>query len=103
MTLTKDDLKAIGDLLTSKFHEVDSRLNGIDRRLNGIDRRLNGIDGRLDRIDGRLNGIDEHLEVNAAEHQQMFSLLGQSFNYISRIIKLEDRVKNLKKQPYHSH
>ncbi len=62
MALTKEDLKAIAQIMDEKVEPINRRLDGIDERLDGIDERLDGIDERLNRVDERLDGIDERLD-----------------------------------------
>ena len=66
MSLTKEDLKAISDLIDVKLNEqdkrFDKRFDEIDRRFEQVDKRFDEIDRRFEQVDKRFEGIDERFE-----------------------------------------
>lgn len=73
MSLTKEDLIAISDLIDSKlneqekrldkrFDQIDNRFEQIDNRFEQMDRRFVQIDNRFEQIDRRFVQIDNRLE-----------------------------------------
>lgn len=63
MSLTKEDLMAISELMDKKLGFVDENFDGINKRFNEIDKRFDGIDRRLDAMDERLDGIEQSLDA----------------------------------------
>ena len=51
MSLTKEDIQAIGALMDNKLEPINTRLDGIDTRLDGMDKRLDGMDMRFAAIE----------------------------------------------------
>lgn len=58
MSLTKEDLMAISELMDEKLGTMDKRFDGIDRRLDAMDERLDKMDERFDEIDRCLDAMD---------------------------------------------
>lgn len=59
MALTKEELKALSDLLDEK---LDKRLAPIEKKLDKIEGRLDAIETRLDKVEGRLDAMEIRLE-----------------------------------------
>ena len=68
MSLDKNDLKAIADLMEQKspinnrLDKMDSRLDAMDSRLDAMDSRLDAMDSRLDAMDSRLDAMDSRFD-----------------------------------------
>lgn len=61
MTLTKEDLAAISELLDVKFIQVDKRLSVVEERLNVVEERLDKMEERLDKMEERLDRMDGNI------------------------------------------
>ena len=59
MALTKEDLKALSDLLDER---LDKRLEPMEKKLDKIESRLDTIENRLDTIENRLDTIESRLD-----------------------------------------
>nr|WP_296488885.1 hypothetical protein [uncultured Acetatifactor sp.] len=59
MALTKEELKALSDLLDEK---LDKRLAPIEKKLDKIEGRLDAIETRLDKVEGRLDAMETRLD-----------------------------------------
>ena len=58
MSLTKDDLGAIRELMRE---EIDAKIEPINQWLDRMDGRLDKVDSRLDKMDARFDEMDERL------------------------------------------
>ncbi len=56
MTLTKEDLSAISEMMKPMFGKMDDRLDKMDERFGKMD-------GRLDKMDERFGKMDDQLDV----------------------------------------
>jgi hypothetical protein len=52
MSLTKDDLQAIRQLLDRSLLPIEQRLQGVEERLFGVERRLSHVEVRLEGVEG---------------------------------------------------
>ena len=55
MALTKEELKALSDLLDEK---LDKRLAPIEKKLDKIEGRLDAMEIRLEKVEGRLDRLE---------------------------------------------
>ena len=62
MSLDKNDLKAIADLMEQKLSPINNRLDKMDSRLDAMDSRLDAMDSRLDAMDSRFDRIENRLD-----------------------------------------
>lgn len=66
MTLTKQDLQAIGQVVDEKLNDpqgpLNIKLDAVQEQLDGIDGRLGRVEGRLDRVENRLEGVENKLD-----------------------------------------
>ena len=61
MSLDKNDLKAIADLMEQKLSPINNRLDKMDSRLDAMDSRLDAMDSRFDRIENRLDKVESNV------------------------------------------
>ena len=65
MSLTKEDLQAISDLIDVKLNEqekrFDDRFDKQDKRFDAIDKRFEQIDKRFEQIDKRFDEQDKNI------------------------------------------
>lgn len=59
MALTKEDLKALSDLLDER---LDKRLEPMEKKLDKIESRLDTIENRLDTVESRLDKVESRLD-----------------------------------------
>ena len=66
MSLTKEDLQAISDLIDVKLNEqekrFDDRFDKQDKRFDAIDKKFEQIDKRFEQIDKRFEQIDKRFD-----------------------------------------
>lgn len=55
MALTKEDLKALSDLLDER---LDKRLEPMEKKLDKIENRLDTVESRLDKVESRLDRLE---------------------------------------------
>lgn len=51
MSLDKNDIKAIADLMDLKLAPINSRLDNMDSRLDAMESRISRIENRLDKVE----------------------------------------------------
>lgn len=61
MSLTKEDLMAISELMDGKLEPIDKRLDGIDRRLDAMDIRIANLEEGLKNVEFRQNHTNKKL------------------------------------------
>ncbi|WP_313164886.1 hypothetical protein [Sedimentibacter sp.] len=59
MSLTREDLKAISDLIEVKLNEQESRM---DQKFEAIDQRFDKVDQKFEAIDQRFDDQDKKFE-----------------------------------------
>ncbi|MCL2580485.1 MAG: hypothetical protein FWE32_10730 [Oscillospiraceae bacterium] len=102
MSLTKEDLQAIGQLMDTKLDPINKRLDGMDKRLDGMDKRLDGMDKRLDGMDKRLDGVDKRLNKLEGEMRKGFKDLTYCINMAGKdIAHIDETLRNHIDQPVH--
>ncbi len=73
MTLTKEDLSAISQLLDVKLkaelqpikadiRDISPHLEKVDERLDALGQRLDALEQHLEKVDERLDALEQHLE-----------------------------------------
>ncbi|HHZ01983.1 MAG TPA: hypothetical protein GX396_03435 [Tissierellia bacterium] len=70
MALTKEDLKAIADLINIKLDEHGKRFDAIDKRLDTIDQKFDDIDKRFDNLRTEFKEMLVDNNMIIAEHVQ---------------------------------
>jgi archaellum component FlaC len=82
MTLTKDDLQAIKDIVddavedaklqtAAGFAEVHEKFNRVDQRFKKIDQRFEKIDEKFEKIDARFEKIEKKVDRLADNLQKV--------------------------------
>jgi hypothetical protein len=80
MALTKDDLQAIGTLITASEKRMEKRFN---TKIDAVSKKVDAIDKRFDQVDEKLEKIWLELIKYTGELHQ---------DHEKRIQKLEQRV-----------
>jgi len=66
MSLTKEDLIAISDLLGVRFDEqdkkIDARFDIVDKKFEEIDKRFDAVDKKFEEVDKRFDVVDKKFE-----------------------------------------
>jgi len=66
MSLTKEDLIAISDLVGSKLEEQEKRINKrfdvVDKRFDAVDKRFDAVDKKFEEVDKRFDAVDKKFE-----------------------------------------
>lgn len=71
MSLTKEDLLAIADIMDQKLIPLNQRLDFMDQRLDAMDQRFDAMDQRLDTMDQRFDRIESRLDVIEFKQDRM--------------------------------
>lgn len=104
MTLTKDDLRQIGDVVievtSPMFEHVVERIDGVERRLDGVETRLDGVEKRLDSVETRLGSLERELRDFKSEVRSKLSALEErigtvEYTYAYRFDNVEDDIRLL--------
>lgn len=82
MSLTKEDLLAISDLidvkldnqnniLEKRFVEIDKRFDAVDSKFEEVDRRFNSVDKKFEEVDKRFDSVDSKFVDLKEEFKEM--------------------------------
>ena len=75
MSLTREDLKAISDLIEVKLNEQESRMDqkfeAIDQRFDKVDQKFEAIDQRFDKVDQKFEAIDQRFDDQDKKFEEM--------------------------------
>lgn len=68
MTLTNEDLFAIGQLIDTKF---DAKLKPIETKLDSIENRMDSIESRMDSLESRVDSLESRMDSMENEIHQI--------------------------------
>ena len=80
MTLTKDDIRQIGEIVV----EVTSPMfEGLGERISGVEGRMEGLEGRMEGLEGRMDNLEHEFRDFKSEVRTRFSTLESRIDHIN--------------------
>ena len=92
MSLTKDDLLAIKNILDPRFDALDGRMDGLESRMDALDGRMDGLENRMDGLEGSV----EELKGSVKKLEGSVKKLEDDVTYIKVGILEGDVIPRLK-------
>jgi len=97
MSLTKDDLRQIGELMDERFTKVNEKFAKIDERFVKMDERFAKIDERFAKIDKKFEKMDENfakIDGKFAKMDEKFAKVDARFDALERRLDDQDVILN---------
>ena len=80
MTLTKDDIRQIGEIVV----EVTSPMfEGLGERISGVEGQMGGLQGRMEGLEGRMDNLEHEFRDFKSEVRTRFSTLESRIDHIN--------------------
>lgn len=105
MTLTKDDIRQIGEIVVEvtspMFETLGERISGVEGKVGGLEGRMEGLEGRMDSLEHelrdfksevrtRLSTLEARIDHLATKNQNIFDNIDGDIRFIYTLIeKLE--------------
>lgn len=105
MTLTKDDIRQIGEIVVEvtspMFETLGERISGVEGKVGGLEGRMEGLEGRMDSLEHelrdlksevrtRLSTLEARIDHLATKNQNIFDNIDADIRSIYTLIeKLE--------------
>ncbi len=87
MTLTKADIKQVGEIVV----EVTTPM--FEHVIEVLSERMDGLDGRMDKLEGRMDGLESELRDFKTETRTRFTALEQKID--DQTLSIKERLDNM--------
>ena len=96
--LTKEDLKAISEIVKDGLKGVESRLDGVESRLDGVESRLDKVESRLDKVENdvkviRVKILENDVIPRLSHIEECY--LSVSDRYVKSADKFDDAIADI--------
>ena len=93
MTLTKDDIRQIGEVvvevtspmfesLGERMDKLEVRMDGLEVRMDGLEVRMDKLEFRMDSLENSMSNLEQELSDFKSEVRTRFSTLEERINHM---------------------
>lgn len=108
MSLTKEDLSAIKEIVSDDFNMLaeitsntfdvmEKRFAKMDVRFDAVDKRFDAVDKRFDAVDKRFVAVDKRFDSNDASHRNISAHLDLIETDLSSLRSLHTEVREIRR------
>ena len=86
MTLTKDDIRQIGEVVVEvtspMFESLGERIDKLEVRMDGLEVRMDKLEFRMDSLENSMSNLEQELSDFKSEVRTRFSTLEERINHM---------------------